>query len=281
MTAGGSAKAAPALPKCPRGVDIAANVRAGRESAAAACAAALARIAETESEVHAWAHLDAEKALMQARAIDDAGPAGALAGVPVAVKDIFDTADQPTGERHTARCGTQAGYGRHGRATPARGRRAHPGQDGDHRARLRRRQRDPQPARARAHAGGVILGLGRDRGRRRRAARARQPDRRLGGAAGGVLRRLGHEAEFWGDPAHRGHAARADARPRRRARGLGRGRGARHRRALRRRRAGSGERRASPHPPRRSARPAARPAAPRVRARAGLGRGGAERGGGL
>ena len=48
------------------------------------------------SRVHAWAHLDAERALEQARAIDDAGPGGALAGVPVAVKDIFDTADQPT-----------------------------------------------------------------------------------------------------------------------------------------------------------------------------------------
>ena len=97
MTAGGSAKAAPALPKCPRGADIAADVRAGRESAAEACAAALARIAETESDVRAWAHLDAGQALERARAIDDAGPAGALAGVPVAVKDIFDTADQPTG----------------------------------------------------------------------------------------------------------------------------------------------------------------------------------------
>ena len=96
MTADGSATAAPALPKCPRGPEIAANIRAGRGSAAEACAAALARIAETESDVRAWAHLDAEQALMQARAIDDAGPTGALAGVPVAVKDIIDTADQPT-----------------------------------------------------------------------------------------------------------------------------------------------------------------------------------------
>ena len=97
MTAGGSGKAAPMLPQCPSAADIAANVRAGRESAADACAAALARIAETESRVHAWARLDAEHALEQARAIDDAGPSGALAGVPVAVKDIIDTADLPTG----------------------------------------------------------------------------------------------------------------------------------------------------------------------------------------
>ena len=84
------------LPTCPSAAEIAANVRTGRESAREACAAALARIAETESSVHAWHHLDAAQALERAQAIDDAGPQGALAGVPVAVKDIIDTADQPT-----------------------------------------------------------------------------------------------------------------------------------------------------------------------------------------
>ena len=84
------------LPTCPRASEIAANVRTGRESAREACAAALGRIAETESSVHAWHHLDAAQALERAQAIDDAGPQGALAGVPVAVKDIIDTADQPT-----------------------------------------------------------------------------------------------------------------------------------------------------------------------------------------
>ena len=84
------------LPTCPSAAEIAANVRTGRESAREACAAALARIAETESSVHAWHHLDAAQALERAQAIDDAGPKGALAGVPVAVKDIIDTADQPT-----------------------------------------------------------------------------------------------------------------------------------------------------------------------------------------
>ena len=84
------------LPNCPSAAEIAASVRAGRESAAGACAAALDRIGRTESHVHAWAHLDAAQALERARAIDDAGPGGALAGVPVAVKDIIDTVDQPT-----------------------------------------------------------------------------------------------------------------------------------------------------------------------------------------
>ena len=95
-TTGVSESAAPALPKCPSAAEIAASVRAGRGSAAAACAAALRRIAETEAAVHAWHHLDASQAQEQARALDEAGPSGALAGVPVAVKDIIDTADQPT-----------------------------------------------------------------------------------------------------------------------------------------------------------------------------------------
>ena len=95
-TTGMSESAVPALPKCPSAAEIAASVRTGRESAAAACDAALGRIAETEAAVQAWHHLDASQAQEQARVLDDAGPSGALAGVPVAVKDIIDTADQPT-----------------------------------------------------------------------------------------------------------------------------------------------------------------------------------------
>ena len=56
----------------------------------------LARIAEREPEVRAFVHLDAEGALAQARALD-AGPIrGPLHGLPLAVKDIFDTFDMPT-----------------------------------------------------------------------------------------------------------------------------------------------------------------------------------------
>ncbi len=91
-----SESAAPMLPQCPSAEEIAAGVRAGRESAAAACTAALDRIAETEPAVQAWCHLDATAAEERARAIDAAGPHGLLAGVPVAIKDIIDTVDQPT-----------------------------------------------------------------------------------------------------------------------------------------------------------------------------------------
>jgi Asp-tRNA(Asn)/Glu-tRNA(Gln) amidotransferase A subunit family amidase len=58
--------------------------------------ACLAEIAARDGELHAWAAIDAEFARRQARALD-AGPVrGVLHGMPVGVKDIFDTADLPT-----------------------------------------------------------------------------------------------------------------------------------------------------------------------------------------
>ncbi len=56
----------------------------------------LARIAAREGDIHAWASIDPELALAQARALDRAGARGPLHGVPVGVKDIIDTFDQPT-----------------------------------------------------------------------------------------------------------------------------------------------------------------------------------------
>ncbi len=60
----------------------------------------LARIAEFESTVQAWVHLDEDLALEQARAADkrryDGKPTGPLNGVPVGIKDIIDTHDYPT-----------------------------------------------------------------------------------------------------------------------------------------------------------------------------------------
>jgi Asp-tRNA(Asn)/Glu-tRNA(Gln) amidotransferase A subunit family amidase len=53
--------------------------------------------AEERQSVKAWTWLDPEQALAQARAADRAGRPGLLAGLPVGVKDIIDTADMPTG----------------------------------------------------------------------------------------------------------------------------------------------------------------------------------------
>ncbi len=56
----------------------------------------LERIAEREPELRAWAHLDADAALAQARQRDREEPRGPLHGIPVGVKDVIDTADVPT-----------------------------------------------------------------------------------------------------------------------------------------------------------------------------------------
>ena len=60
----------------------------------------LARVRAADPQVQAWAFLDPEYALAQARAADDwrhlGRPTGPLHGVPVGIKDIFDTADMPT-----------------------------------------------------------------------------------------------------------------------------------------------------------------------------------------
>ncbi|HWP60726.1 MAG TPA: amidase [Candidatus Acidoferrales bacterium] len=62
--------------------------------------ACLGRVREVDAEVQAWAFLDGDYALAQARAADEyrlsGKPIGPLHGVPVGIKDIFDTADMPT-----------------------------------------------------------------------------------------------------------------------------------------------------------------------------------------
>ncbi len=56
----------------------------------------LDRIAAVDGEVEAWTHLDSGQALAQARERDAGRASGPLHGVPVGIKDIFDTADMPT-----------------------------------------------------------------------------------------------------------------------------------------------------------------------------------------
>jgi Asp-tRNA(Asn)/Glu-tRNA(Gln) amidotransferase A subunit family amidase len=62
--------------------------------------ACLDRIAEVEPEVQAFAHLDPDHAMAQAKVLDERKAQGAalgpLHGVPVAIKDIIDTSDFPT-----------------------------------------------------------------------------------------------------------------------------------------------------------------------------------------
>lgn len=61
----------------------------------------IARYGETEGRIHAFARFDAEPALLLEAALAASGAAGRLLGVPIGVKDIFDTAGVPT-ERGSA-----------------------------------------------------------------------------------------------------------------------------------------------------------------------------------
>jgi Asp-tRNA(Asn)/Glu-tRNA(Gln) amidotransferase A subunit family amidase len=76
------------------------SMRSERTTAVANMRASLERIKALEPDVRAFAHFDAAAALASAeradaqRALGD--PPGPLHGLPVAVKDIIDTADFPT-----------------------------------------------------------------------------------------------------------------------------------------------------------------------------------------
>ncbi|HEX9050615.1 MAG TPA: amidase [Anaeromyxobacter sp.] len=73
-----------------------ARLRRGEISAEALAAECLARIAGEDPRIGAFEHLDPEGALAQARRIDALREKPPLAGLPVAVKDVFDTHDLPT-----------------------------------------------------------------------------------------------------------------------------------------------------------------------------------------
>jgi len=56
----------------------------------------LARISDRESAVRAWTFLDNDAAMQRARALDTQASTGLLHGLPIGVKDLFDTFDMPT-----------------------------------------------------------------------------------------------------------------------------------------------------------------------------------------
>ncbi len=80
--------------------DAARAIREGALGAEQLMQACLARVREIDEAVQAWTFLDPEYALVQARARDEersgGKPTGPLHGIPIGVKDIFDTEDMPT-----------------------------------------------------------------------------------------------------------------------------------------------------------------------------------------
>ena len=87
-------------PAFPTAAQIAADVRAGRVSALEVTRTALSRIAANDVRVNAFTAVFEADAMAQARELDRARSAGArlgpLAGVPFAVKNLFDVAGRTT-----------------------------------------------------------------------------------------------------------------------------------------------------------------------------------------
>ncbi|MBC3186231.1 Asp-tRNA(Asn)/Glu-tRNA(Gln) amidotransferase subunit GatA [Corynebacterium sp. zg-331] len=82
-------------------VELAAKIHSREVSSREVTEAHLDRIESTDAALHAFLHVGAQEALEAADAVDaalDAGeaPASPLAGVPLALKDIFTTTDAPT-----------------------------------------------------------------------------------------------------------------------------------------------------------------------------------------
>jgi aspartyl-tRNA(Asn)/glutamyl-tRNA(Gln) amidotransferase subunit A len=80
--------------------ELAAAIAAGQASAVDVTEAHLARIDAVDARVHAFLHVAADSARAAARAVDERRAAGEtlgpLAGVPLALKDVFTTEDMPT-----------------------------------------------------------------------------------------------------------------------------------------------------------------------------------------
>ena len=77
-------------------IDIATAISRRETSCEVVTRNLLDRIAARDPVVRAWVHLDADQALAQARRIDTTSLAPQLRGVPVGVKDVFDTFDMPS-----------------------------------------------------------------------------------------------------------------------------------------------------------------------------------------
>ena len=80
--------------------ELAETIATGQASAVEVAQAHLDRIAKVDEKVHAFLHVDTEGALAAARAVDakraKGEKLGPLAGVPLALKDIFTTHNLPT-----------------------------------------------------------------------------------------------------------------------------------------------------------------------------------------
>lgn len=81
-------------------VEAVKKIKEGSLSSVDLVQACLTKIGETDEQLKAWVHIDADEAIVQAEAMDDIRrrgyATGPLHGVPIGLKDIIDTKDMPT-----------------------------------------------------------------------------------------------------------------------------------------------------------------------------------------
>lgn len=77
-------------------VELSKEIAAGQTTSVAIVQDCLNRIKARDPDVRGWAHIDPDLALRQARACDENPPRSPLHGIPIGIKDIFDTYDMPT-----------------------------------------------------------------------------------------------------------------------------------------------------------------------------------------
>jgi Asp-tRNA(Asn)/Glu-tRNA(Gln) amidotransferase A subunit family amidase len=94
-------------PACLTAAEAVAAMARGELSSEELTRACLDRIAERDAIVRAWAFVDRDRALRQARERDREPSRGPLHGLPVGVKDMIDTVDMPTQHNSPIRLGHQ------------------------------------------------------------------------------------------------------------------------------------------------------------------------------
>ena len=85
----------------PSVVEMSKSIKKGEISSEELVKNYIKEIKKKEKDVGAWEFFDEELAIAQAKKLDllhQSGNHGDLHGIPVGIKDIFDTADMPTAD---------------------------------------------------------------------------------------------------------------------------------------------------------------------------------------
>ena len=199
--------------------EIAADVRAGKQSARDVLEGHLAQIAAREPELHAFNLVLADEARAAADAVDASGDKGPLAGVPIAIKDNMCTRGIPTTCSSRILEGWKPPYDATVVERGPRRRRGDRREDEPRRVRdgfLDRELRvraDAQPARPGARARWIQRRISRGSRGGVRASRPRLRHRRVHPPARGPVRRRRPEADVRHGVALRSRRVRLVARP--------------------------------------------------------------------